>query len=182
MPNCLFPKQFATVRLSLAPPVKADRETIFNQWASDPAVTRFVAWPTAQTSEDLNGFLARAERGWAEGSEFTWLIAEKSSHETIGAVSVRIQGHKAELGYVLRARSWNNGYMTEILRAIAPRCLAIPSIFRISAVCDVENIASARVMEKAGLSREGILRAWTRHPQAGPQPRDCWSYSLSRHA
>jgi len=50
----------------------------------------------------------------------------------------------------------------------------------LTAVCDVENIASARVMEKAGLSREGVLRRWLVHPNLGPEPRDCYGYARVR--
>jgi RimJ/RimL family protein N-acetyltransferase len=65
---------------------------------------------------------------------------------------------------------------------IAKRPLALqqPSIFRIGAVCDVENIGSARVMEKAGLLREGLLRRWLVHPNVSDEPRDCWSYARVR--
>ncbi|MBV8911854.1 MAG: GNAT family N-acetyltransferase, partial [Acetobacteraceae bacterium] len=50
----------------------------------------------------------------------------------------------------------------------------------IGAVCDVENRASARVMEKAGLEREAILRRWLVHPNLGEAPRDCFSYAKVR--
>jgi RimJ/RimL family protein N-acetyltransferase len=48
-----------------------------------------------------------------------------------------------------------------------------PEIFRAWAFCDVDNPASARVMEKAGMTREGILRRWHVAPNLGPEPRDC---------
>jgi ribosomal-protein-alanine N-acetyltransferase len=55
-----------------------------------------------------------------------------------------------------------------------------PAVFRISAVCDVDNIGSARVMEKADLVREGVLRRWLVHPNISDQPRDCFSYARVR--
>jgi [ribosomal protein S5]-alanine N-acetyltransferase len=70
--------------------------------------------------------------------------------------------------------------MTEALTEVVSWALQQPSIFRIGAVCDVENIASARVMEKAGLLREGLLRRWLVHPNVGDDPRDCWSYARVR--
>jgi ribosomal-protein-alanine N-acetyltransferase len=54
------------------------------------------------------------------------------------------------------------------------------SVFRIGAVCDVENIGSARVMEKAGLVREGLMRRWLVHPNIADEPRDCFSYAMVR--
>jgi RimJ/RimL family protein N-acetyltransferase len=70
--------------------------------------------------------------------------------------------------------------MTEVLNDIVNWALQQPPIFRIGAVCDVENLASARVMEKAGLVREGLLRRWLMHPNVSDEPRDCLSYALVR--
>ena len=70
--------------------------------------------------------------------------------------------------------------MTEVLTDIVNWALQQPPIFRIGAVCDVENLASARVMEKAGLVREGLLRRWLMHPNVSDEPRDCLSYALVR--
>jgi [ribosomal protein S5]-alanine N-acetyltransferase len=58
--------------------------------------------------------------------------------------------------------------------------LTQPAIFRIGSVCDVDNIGSARVMEKSGLVREGLLRRWLIHPNISPEPRDCFLYALVR--
>jgi ribosomal-protein-alanine N-acetyltransferase len=70
--------------------------------------------------------------------------------------------------------------MTEVLAEVVTWALKQPSVFRISAVCDVENIGSARVMEKAGLVREGLLRRWLMHPNVSDEPRDCFSYARVR--
>jgi [ribosomal protein S5]-alanine N-acetyltransferase len=53
-------------------------------------------------------------------------------------------------------------------------------VFRIGAVCDVENIGSARVLEKSGFVREGLLRRWLLHPNISDEPRDCFSYACVR--
>jgi RimJ/RimL family protein N-acetyltransferase len=70
--------------------------------------------------------------------------------------------------------------MTEALTEIVQWALAQPAIFRIGSVCDVDNIGSARVMEKAGLVREGVLRQWLIHPNISKEPRDCFSYARVR--
>ena len=70
--------------------------------------------------------------------------------------------------------------MTEALRAAARWAISEPDIWQIGAVCDTGNLASARVMEKAGLAREGILRRWLVHPNVSPEPRNCFSYALTR--
>jgi [ribosomal protein S5]-alanine N-acetyltransferase len=70
--------------------------------------------------------------------------------------------------------------MPEALTEVAQWAMRQDSIWRIGAYCDVENRASARVMEKAGLQREGILRHWIIHPNISAEPRDCLSYAMVR--
>jgi RimJ/RimL family protein N-acetyltransferase len=53
-------------------------------------------------------------------------------------------------------------------------------MWRVWGVCDVENVGSARVMEKAGLSFEGVLRRHTIHPNVGTEPRDMRCYAKTR--
>jgi ribosomal-protein-alanine N-acetyltransferase len=72
------------------------------------------------------------------------------------------------------------GSLTEVLTEVVNWALSQPLIFRIGAVCDVENIGSARVMEKAGLVREGLLRRWLMHPNISDEPRDCFIYGRAR--
>ena len=67
--------------------------------------------------------------------------------------------------------------MTEALVEVVGWALRQPLIWRIGDVVDAENLASARVMEKAGLEREGLLRRWGMHPNMGDAPRDCFSYA-----
>jgi RimJ/RimL family protein N-acetyltransferase len=67
--------------------------------------------------------------------------------------------------------------MTEAVRAVADWWLEQPAIYRVWAVCDVENRASARVLERAGFELEGTLRRWMIHPNVSDEPRDalCWA-------
>lgn len=57
---------------------------------------------------------------------------------------------------------------------------AVPSVSRVWAVCDVENRASARVLEKIGMRFEGILARWSIHPNLSDEPRDCRGYARLR--
>ena len=88
--------------------------------------------------------------------------------------------HRFGFGYALARAFSGQGLMTEALAAVVEWALAQPGVWRIGDVCDVDNIASARVMEKAGLVREGVLRRWAVHPNIGDEPRDCVSYAKVR--
>jgi RimJ/RimL family protein N-acetyltransferase len=70
--------------------------------------------------------------------------------------------------------------MTEALSHVVDWALRQPGIWRIGDVCDVDNLASARVMQKAGLTLEGVARRWAIHPNVSEAPRDCFSYAKVR--
>jgi RimJ/RimL family protein N-acetyltransferase len=63
--------------------------------------------------------------------------------------------------------------MAEALKFAVDWALAQPEVFRAYAFCDTKNLNSARVMEKAGMLREGILHRWQVCPNIGCEPRDC---------
>ena len=68
--------------------------------------------------------------------------------------------------------------MTEAVRAVVEWALSQPGIYRVWAVCDVDNAASAKVLEKVGMRCEGILRRWVIHPNIDAAPRDCYCYAI----
>ena len=68
--------------------------------------------------------------------------------------------------------------MNEALKSVVEWALAQPEIYRVWATCDVDNVASARVLERAGMGREGVLRRWLVHPNLSDEPRDCLCYSI----
>ena len=93
-------------------------------------------------------------------------------------IDLRPQGERTEIGYVLARPYWGQGYMTEAARAVVEWTLSQPEIYRVWAVCDVDNAASAKVLEKVGMQREGVLRRWITHPNVEAVPRDCYCYAI----
>ena len=71
-------------------------------------------------------------------------------------------------------------YMTEAAQALVEWALSQPEIYRVWAVCDVENTNSAKVRERVGMRREGILRRWIIHPNIDAVPRDCYCYAMAK--
>ena len=71
--------------------------------------------------------------------------------------------------------------MTEAVRSVISTTVSISRTSTASRpTLDEENFASARVLEKAGMQREGILRRWSLHPNISSVPRDCWSFAIVR--
>jgi len=173
------PEFIQTARLTLRRLALADAEAIFTAYAQDTEVTRFLTWRPHQRIKDTRAFIRQQSAAWDAGAEFTWAIRRKDG-EVIGGIALRPQGCKVDFGYVLARAHWGNGFAAEALQALVDWALAQAGVYRAWAVCDVENAASARVLEKVGMTREGILRRWLRHPQAGDTPRDCLCYSIVR--
>ena len=81
---------------------------------------------------------------------------------------------RISMSYVICRDEWGKGYGTEAARSIMDWALSVPEVFRIEACCDIENVGSARVLEKLGMNREGILRRTGHTPNISDQPRDCF--------
>ncbi len=168
------PEQFTTPRLLGRKPRASDASAVFAAYASDPEVTRYLAWKAYRELGPLAEFLqARADDWEKEGSQFAYLLCLRETDTPIGSIAVHLNGSNALFAYVLGRAHWGQGLMTEALRHLVDWSLAQPEIFRAWAFCDAANPASARVMEKAGMTREGILRRWFPCSGFGPEPRDC---------
>lgn len=171
---------FTTKRLTLRPPVLADADAVFHNYAQDPEVTRFLVWRPHVDVAETESFLESCLERWNSGEELTWVITLHGSDEAIGMVAVRPDGHIAEIGYVLARSYWDQGLMTESVRRVKEWLCGSPEIYRVWATCDVENLSSARVLEKVGMQREGVLRRWMVRPNISAEPRDCLVYAWVR--
>lgn len=176
------PERIATERLVLRPVNLRDAAPMFARWARDPEATRYLSWRAHERVEQTLSFLAVVAADWkrSELLRRVWTITGTGDDTAIGQVSLRFDGQRATLGYVLARPFWGRGLATEAARAAVAAALALPAIQLVWAYCDVDNRASARVMEKAGMRSEGVLRRWAVHPNLSDTPRDVVSYSVAR--
>ncbi len=169
-----------TERLVLRPARMEDAAAVFESYARDAEVTRYLSFTPNQTLEQTEEFMRARLRKVEEGAALTWAITRRGEDRLVGMIELRPQGFKADVGYVIARPCWGQGLMTEALRAVVDFAFSLPGMWRVWGVCDVENVGSARVMEKAGLGFEGILRRHTIHPNAGAEPRDMRCYAKTR--
>jgi [ribosomal protein S5]-alanine N-acetyltransferase len=172
------PEILETKRLRLRKPVLEDADEIFRQYAQDAEVTKYVSWRAHRSNDETRDFLRGCLEAMESRKSFHWIIDRKDDHQLLGMIATRVDGHKWELGYVLARPYWGQGYMTEAVNTLVGWALKQPEIHRVWAVCDVDNVGSARVMENAGMKREGVLRRWSIHPNVGDAPRDSYCYSI----
>ena len=172
-----IPETLETERLILRRPRASDAEAVFEEYARDSEVTRYLAWRPHQTLTDTKAFLKRAAAGWSSGERYGWVLTLKGRDRPIGMLSCGIQTDQAGLAYVLGRNHWGEGIMSEAVEALVEWLLDQPPIHRVWAVCDTTHEASARVLEKAGMRRERVLPRLVVHPNLSPEPRDCYLYS-----
>lgn len=178
--STIFPTVIETERLRLRRPVQADADTIFSAYTRDERVAHFMVWRPHTSSDTTHAFIASCITSWDNGTAYPYILTLRNSDAAVGMLEARPKAHIATLGYVLAREHWGQGLMPEAIRSFAALALSLPSMFRVEASCDLENIASARTLEKAGFLREGKLGRYTVHPNVSPEPRDCWLYAKCR--
>ena len=155
--------ELETERLLLRKMRLDDARAMF-AYASDPEVTRYVLFETHRSIEDSEAFLRLAVEGYERGDFGGWGVVLKDSGAFVGTCGVDYgyapEHARAELGYVLSREHWGKGLIPEAVRAVIRFGFGRMELNRIQARCMAENTASARVMEKAGMTYEGTLREY----------------------
>jgi len=174
------PSTFETERLSLRQPTPDDAISIFEQYAKDPEVTKYLSWRPHKSISQTDKYINRCLSVWNSQSAFPYVLVKKKDIQLIGMIEIRIDSQKVDLGYVLTKSEWGKGYMPEAVTVLTNWSLRQNNIYRVWAVCDPENNSSARVMEKVGMQKEGVLKRWSTRPNINPEPRDCLCYSICK--
>ena len=175
-----MPERIETERLVLRKPHMADALAIFHGWAQDKEVTRYLTWRPHQRIEQTQEFVQSCLSAWEHETRFPYMIMPKETDEVIGMIDPRVEGPKVGIGYGAARAHWGKGYVPEATQAIIDRAFQQPSIYRVYATTDVENIASRRVLEKVGMQCEGILRKYIIHPNISDIPRDSYIYAITK--
>jgi len=158
--NDLGTKTIETERLILRKFDISDAPGMFYGWASDKNVTKYVSW---NTHVDIAETLAVIEN-WVkryDANSYNWVVELKDTHELIGnisAISVRKKHHNCEIGYCYGSKYWNQGYATEVLKAVINYLLYECEMHIVEAKHHSTNPASGRVMEKAGMIKDAVLK------------------------
>lgn len=176
------PARFDTARLILRAPQLEDARPLYENHCADPEATRYISWRTHRDLSVTEDAVAMFRREWeTNGRDRAFIIAlRERPDQLIGTVGYRSKPPEIVLGYALGRRHWGRGYATEATRALLDWALAQPSIWRASAVCDVDNPASARVLERVGMRFEGRLRRAIFSPNVSDDPRDALQYARVR--
>ena len=174
----MIPKPIRTTRLFLRKAKETDSENLYRNYTSDAECSRFLTrkphTKIEQTSDFLNTW---CKNNWENDSiHFSWVVSLIESDEAIGVFLVSIDAHKAEIHFGLGKEYWRQGFATEAGIAVVKWLSEQKSLQRIGSVSDVLNQGSIKVLEKIGLSHEGILKNWLVLPAFGESARDCYIF------
>jgi RimJ/RimL family protein N-acetyltransferase len=176
------PEQIKTERLLLRRPRQSDAQAIFDSYASDGEVTRYLSWPTHRSVADTLAFLSLSDEEWLRWPAGPYLVFPHESGKAgalLGSTGLFYQGTtRAVTGYVFAREAWGHGYATESLRAMV-EVARQTAVERLEAICHAEHAPSAHVLEKCGFTREEVRREHFVFPNLKPQKKsDIFSYVL----
>ncbi|MDR1892068.1 MAG: GNAT family N-acetyltransferase [Oscillospiraceae bacterium] len=148
-----------TPRLILRSLSHRDIGDVFN-YCSREAVSRFVAWSPHKSKNDSRGFIDWVQMNYKTGLSVTWGIELRGTGKLIGTcsyVSIDPFFKVTELGYAISDAYWGFGYGSEAAMALVHFGFRQVGFQRMESRCMPENTASLRVLEKIGMSFEGVL-------------------------
>ena len=165
--NHIGTRPIETERLILRRYTVEDARQMYDHWASDDAVTKYLTWPTHADVGVTAWVLGDWVKRYDQPDYYHWGLELKATGELIGDIAVV---HiiepilEAELGWCMGKAWWGKGYMPEAARAVL-KVLFETGFNRVCAAHDVDNPKSGRVMQKIGMRLEGVHRQAGRNNQ-----------------
>ena len=154
-------KILTTDRLILRPLTIDDAQSVFDNWASDDEVTKYLTWTTHQSVDDSRAYLTMCVDGYNAPDYYQWGIVFKDTGELIGniaVVNIDKEARVAELGWVLGRAWWGRGIMPEAAREVIRFLFDEVGFERITAKHDADNPKSGRAMQKVGMRYECTIK------------------------
>lgn len=188
-------KIIETARLRLRQLSPQDSAAMYQNWANDPLVTRFLRWEPHNNELETVQLLTAWSTLYQNDDYYEWGICLKETDQLIGGISIMksenlpsaevcealgislLQG-AFEPGYCIGRAFWGNGYTTEALCAVRDFWFDEVGGDWLACCHATENPASGRVMQKAGFA----YRHDAQYTKFDGTPVDCRVYYLKKPA
>ena len=129
---------------------------------SKPDVMQYINRPLMHTVEEAEKMIGIITKAWRENEGITWCICLKDEPGelvgTIGFWRIDKENDRAEIGYMLEPHLHGKGVMFEALQKVLDYGFKEIKLHSVEAHLDPRNIASAKLLEKAGFVQEGYFR------------------------
>lgn len=172
------PEEIETARLRLVRPRPADAREVFERYAGDADVTRYLGWPRHRSVADTEAFLAFSDEQWARWPAGPYLIRSRDDNRLLGSTGLGFESpDRASTGYVLAKDAWGRGYATEALRAMVSLAAEL-GVATLYAICHPDHRASRHVLEKCGFTRSACdapHAEFPNHASGGRQAILCYA-------
>ena len=155
-------QRIETERLILRKFVIEDAEGMFNNWASDTETCKMLSWDAYKNKEEAFLIINNWIKEYESPFRYNWIVELKETGEVIGNIcniKCYVTHETCEVGYCYGSKYWGNGYASEALRAVIEFLIKEVGFRLVEAKHASENPASGKVMEKAGMKQDAVLRA-----------------------
>jgi len=153
-------QKIETERLLIRRVYMSDAQDMYD-YSRDENVAQHVLWHAHKSLRQSKEYIQFLQYKYSRGAAASYGIILRQSGKligTIGFMELRPDNASADIGYSLHKDYWNQGLMTEALQAMLHYGFMELGLNRIEAVHEVDNPSSGRVLEKAGMQYEGIVR------------------------
>lgn len=155
-------KQIETSRLILRRFELSDASALYDNWASDPKVTKYLMWPTHTDLTVSEKVLKDWVDSYQKMNYYHWAIVLKGEGNRpigcIGAVDSNEMVSMLHIGYCIGSQWWHQGITSDALKAVIDFLFEEVGALRIESRHDPHNPNSGSVMKKCGMKYEGTLR------------------------
>ena len=155
-------QRLETERLILRRFVNEDALSMYQNWAADKEVTKYLTWPPHPNQEVSRKVVEDWVKAYDSKNYYHWAIIPKEKGEPVGSITVVHMNEEismAHIGYCIGKTWWNNGITSEACKAVMDFLFDIVNVNRIEARHDPRNPNSGKVMKKCGMKYEGTLRS-----------------------
>ena len=151
-----------TPRLTLRRMLPSDYRDMY-EYACLSEVTEYLLWYPHADPDQTYRYLQSLQGCYKQGEFYDWAVVLTETGKMIGTCGYTTFDHeqkRAEVGYVFNPRYWGYGYAPEAVVAATEFAFRELDINRVEAHYIEGNDRSRRVMEKCGMTFEGILRQY----------------------
>lgn len=152
---------------------------------SDAEVMRYITGKPA-TREETQAVIARVKARWVEWGFSWWAFIEQGSNEIVGSGCIQYLGRDTanplEIGWRLRRDKWRQGYASEAAERMAAFAFETVGADLLTAVCDLDNINSARVMQRLGMTFRGVENWYESEVNTYAMTRNAWQARAAAQA
>ncbi|MEX0665351.1 MAG: GNAT family N-acetyltransferase [Acidimicrobiia bacterium] len=157
----------------LRPPREDDVDAI-TAAVQDPEIPRYTRIPSPYTRNDATQFVRAAIENWSGGRlprvpagdaqiGLSFMIVDRSDDSLIGGIGTHDSENPEvrEIGYWVARDARRRGIATRAVRLLSRWAINELGLRRLELMTHVDNVASQGVAERAGFTREGVLRSYT---------------------